>query len=324
MEDGAVTLVVPANLAANMQADGPPGGREWLASLPGTVQDLAERWSIRLGPPFQPGGTSAWVAPARDDAGRDLVLKVGWAHPEAVDEAAGLRAWDGHGAVLVHRAHFGDSTNALLLERCRPGESLGALMPEPEQDEIVAGLLRRLWAGAPGDHPFRPLSVMCAAWADGFERREATAPTPTGGPTGPNGLDGPRGPGEPGGLDPGVTRLGLELLRGLPATAERQVLLATDLHAANILSAQREPWLMIDPKPYLGDPAYDVIQHLLNCEERLTADPVALALRMANLLDLDAERVTQWLFARCVQESIEQPWLRPVAQTLAGRHQLRW
>jgi streptomycin 6-kinase len=40
------------------------------------------------------------------------------------------------------------------------------------------------------------------------------------------------------------------------------VLLCTDLHADNILAALRAPWLVIDPKPYAGDPAYDVRQHM--------------------------------------------------------------
>jgi streptomycin 6-kinase len=31
------------------------------------------------------------------------------------------------------------------------------------------------------------------------------------------------------------------------------------------------------PKPYVGHPAYDVLQHMLNCEDRLAADPVGLA-----------------------------------------------
>jgi len=50
-------------------------------------------------------------------------------------------------------------------------------------------------------------------------------------------------------------------------------LLYTDLHGDNILAARRAPWLVIDPKPYVGDPAYDVLQHMLNCENRLAAGP---------------------------------------------------
>jgi streptomycin 6-kinase len=102
----------------------------------------------------------------------------------------------------------------------------------------------------------------------------------------------------------------------LPDTADRQVLLCTDLHAGNILAAQREPWLVIDPKPYLGDPAFDPLQHLLNCE-RLTSDPVGLAHRMADLLELGPDRLVAWLFARCVLESLDQPALACVAARLA-------
>jgi streptomycin 6-kinase len=95
------------------------------------------------------------------------------------------------------------------------------------------------------------------------------------------------------------------------------VLLCTDLHGDNILAAQRAPWLVIDPKPYVGDPAYDVLQHMLNCEDRLAADPAAGAARMAGLAGLDAGRVRQWLFARSVQESAGWPLMREVARRLA-------
>jgi len=95
------------------------------------------------------------------------------------------------------------------------------------------------------------------------------------------------------------------------------VLLATDLHAGNVLASRREPWLMIDPKPFVGDPTYDALQHLLNCEERLHADPRRFARRVAELLALDADRLVLWLFARCVQESAEFPVLADVARRLA-------
>lgn len=123
----------------------------------------------------------------------------------------------------------------------------------------------------------------------------------------------------PGRIDPGLAREGLGLLRALPATAGRQVLLCTDLHAGNILAARREPWLVIDPKPFLGDPAYDPVQHMLNCEDRLASDPSGLARRMAGLLGLDPERVTSWLLARCVQESADSPFAARVAARIAAR-----
>lgn len=107
------------------------------------------------------------------------------------------------------------------------------------------------------------------------------------------------------------------MLRALPGTADRQVVLCTDLHAGNILAARRAPWLVIDPKPYVGDPAYDALQHMLNCDGRLSADPLALVRRMAALLGLDPGRLRMWLFARCVQESPGWPELRDVATRIA-------
>ena len=80
-----------------------------------------------------------------------------------------------------------------------------------------------------------------------------------------------------------------------------------------MLAARREPWLVIDPKPYLGDPTYDPLQHMLNCPDRLVADPAGFADRMAALLELEANRLRHWLFARCLVESLDRPFLGAVA-----------
>jgi streptomycin 6-kinase len=285
-------FLVPRNLLPEGSLTG------WIAVLPGIVGELVDRWSIdEVGDPFQPGGKSAWVAPVRIGARFDLVLKVGWRHTEAADEVAGLREWDGDGTVRLHDSVELDETVALLIERCLPGTSL-AITPEPDQDVVIAGLLRRLWREPQPGHPFRPLQLMCDQWADQFEAKLAAGR---------------------GRLDPGLARTGIELFRSLPATAERDVLLCTDLHAENVLTAEREPWLVIDPKPYVGDPTYDALQHMLNCDGRLGSDPHALALRMADLLGLDPERLLLWLFARCVQESPDWPGLAEVACRLAPK-----
>ncbi|HUA29419.1 MAG TPA: aminoglycoside phosphotransferase family protein [Streptosporangiaceae bacterium] len=274
--------------------------RGWIAAaLPTIVADLAGRWELTVGDPFQPGGQCSWTAPVIDRAGQDLVLKVGFRFPggEERDEAAGLRVWDGHGAVRLHVAEETESAYALLMERCLPGTPLGQLLAEPDQDRVVAELLRQLWALPHEEYPFRPLTQMCAAWADEFERDYASA--------GPDTK-----------IDPGLARTGIALFRALPASTDAR-LLCTDLHAGNILAAHRAPWLVIDPKPYVGDPAYDVLQHMLNCEDRLAADPADLADRMADLAGLDAGRVRQWLFARSVQESVGSPLMALVARRLA-------
>lgn len=102
--------------------------------------------------------------------------------------------------------------------------------------------------------------------------------------------------------DAGFVREGLRLFKELPRTSPNEVLLATDLHAGNVLRSKREPWLVIDPKPFVGDPAYDATQHLFNCEARLRADPDGTICRMADLLGVDRERVQLWMFARAAAE----------------------
>lgn len=58
-------------------------------------------------------------------------------------------------------------------------------------------------------------------------------------------------------LDPGLVEHGAALLESLPRTATHTVVLHGDINPGNILAAHREPWLAIDPKPMVGDPAYD-------------------------------------------------------------------
>src|SRR5215212_7600691 len=92
------------------------GRAAWLATLPGTVGRLSRTWSLTVDAPFQPGGRTAWVAPVRDRAGAERVLKVAWRHPEAEHEADGLRAWSGRGAVRLHAAGCTADATVLLLE----------------------------------------------------------------------------------------------------------------------------------------------------------------------------------------------------------------
>ncbi len=249
---------------------------DWLARLPGVLADLERRWSLQIGNPFHGDSMScAWVAPVKLRDGTSAVLKLGMPHMEGADEIEGLRFWNGDPTVRLIDAD--DALGAMLLERCEPGTALREL-PEAEQDVIVAGLLRRLWR-RPGMHySFRPLSEMTAYWS-GETRARADR-----------------------WFDTGLVRDGLRLFAELSRSTPEDVLLATDLHAGNVLRAQREEWLVIDPKPFIGDRAYDATQHLLNCTARLRSNPDGTIRRFADLLGLDQERIRWWLFARAAAE----------------------
>jgi len=267
--------IVPERLAAACR--GRPERCTWLELLPNAIRGLQDRWSLSLGVPFDTSdGSCAWVAPAVRRDGTRAVLKLGMPHMEAAHELQALRFWDGDASVRLLESDA--DLNAMLLEQCEPGTALREL-PELEQDVVVAGLLRRLWRRPAAPHPFRPLSVMTAHWA--AETRAAASRWP---------------------VDGGLIQEGLRLLEELPRSSSDDVLLTTDLHAGNVLRAQREPWLVIDPKPFVGDRAYDATQHLFNCKGRMLTDPDATIRRFADLLEVDNERVRRWMFARAAAE----------------------
>jgi streptomycin 6-kinase len=265
-----MALKLPTRVAANCLRT--PDGAAWLDRLPRILRSAERRWSLRVGSPFDNEEVScAWVAPVALADGTEAVLKIGMPHMEAQHEAEGLRFWDGEPTIRLLAAE--DDLGAMLLESCQPGTALRAA-PEAEQDVIIAGLLRRIWRAPSPPHPFRPLSALMKFWSDGTLAKFKSW------------------------RDAGLVREGLRLFEELPRTAPKEVLLATDLHAGNVLRAARAPWLVIDPKPFIGDPAYDVTQHLFNCSERLRSDPVGLVRRMGDLAGVDHERIRLWTFAR--------------------------
>lgn len=282
-----VPFRVPATLAAKCRAS--EEATAWLSRVPATVDALAARWDLSVGDPFESG--AAWVAAATRDDGGDCVLKLGMPHMEGRDEIAGLRFWDS--APTVRLLEADDSLNAMLLERCMPGHSLRT-RPEVEQDVVITELLRGLWQAPPPEAGFRSLSIMLDDWEQEAMQSEAAS------------------------RDPALFRAGLDVYRKFSRDGSPQVLLATDLHAGNVLSARREPWLAIDPKPFVGDPTYDLTQHLLNCGERLHADPLAVTDTVAGMAGVDARRLRSWTFARIVVNpwSVDDRW-QVTARTLA-------
>ena len=208
--------------------------------------------------------------------GARVVRKIGIPHFEARDEAGGLRFWNGDAAIRLLEEDA--ASGAMLLERCEPGTSLRT-EAEGEQDQIIAGLLRRLWRPPSDPHTLRPLSAQLDLWSNEAQAHEHEWP------------------------DPGLVREGLRLFHQLGRDRPSSVLLATDLHPGNVLRATREPWLVIDPKPFVGDPAYDATQLFLSDRlEQLAADPVGVIERFADLLEVESARIRLWLFARLVAQ----------------------
>jgi streptomycin 6-kinase len=131
----------------------------------------------------------------------------------------------------------------------------------------------------PPDAPFMTLSNLVAEWCEEIPKSAQ-------------------------GYDRGMVARAIERGKELAETQPRQVFLHGDFHPGNVLAAQREPWLVIDPKPLVGDPAYDLAQWLGNRYEAaaLTHEPVSILRRQierfAERLALDPARIAGWTFVK--------------------------
>jgi streptomycin 6-kinase len=272
--------IIPENFARTMAEVYGEEGVAWVAGLPALLERCAARWGLTLEPPYTLSYN--YVAPAVRAGGTPVVLKVGWPGQELRTEIAALRVYDGHGIAQLLDAD--PDWGALLLERLTPGTMLSEVPDDAEATRIAAGVMRQLWRSLSPDHGFRSV----ADWAAGL----AKVRPHFGGGTGP--LPAPL-----------VERAEALFAELLPSQAP-PVLLHGDLHHWNILAAQREPWLALDPKGIAGEPAYEVGALLRNQIPRLLAMPDphrAMARRidiLAAELGFDRARLVGWGLAQAV------------------------
>lgn len=255
-----------------------------MESLPLLAAEYVGRWSLTLLAPY-PNLSYNYVAPAVRVDGRGVVLKVGTPCDELRTEVAALRFYDGTGSVRLLDADV--ERGALLLERLVPGTPLTTLADEANDRQatsIAASVMRGLWRPALPEHEF----PIVEKWMQGFSRMRAHF----GGGTGLF----------PAKLVEEAETLSAELL----ASSAAPVVLHGDLHHDNILSAARAPWLAIDPKGVIGEPAYEVGALLRNLwlDRHPITHPGRLLERrvhqLAEELDLDRARVRGWGVAQAV------------------------
>ena len=276
-----MVMTVPSAFARTIRELHGETGDEWLRRLPDLLADCALRWSLTILPPFEPL-TYNYVAPAIREDSAEVVLKVGVPNSELLTEIEALRRFDGQGIVQLLDAD--PELGILLLERLKPGAPLSKLADDELATSIAVQVMRQLWRPAPPEHPF----PMVAKWAAGLERLRRRF----GGGTGPL-------PGE-------WVETAENLFGELIGSMAEPVLLHGDLHHENILSAERQPWLALDPKGVVGEPAYEVGALLRNPIPGLLAQPHperTLARRVDQLaeeLGLERARLVGWGLAQAV------------------------
>lgn len=291
---------IPEQLVATQAMHNGAAGRAFIAALPERAAQFLDRWELKLTGSSMYGMASL-VLPVERADGTPAVMKMQLLDEESEGEPVALEAWGGDGVVrlLEHDA----DTNTLLLERLNENRHLSTLNDSREAVQILAELLARL-TSVPAPSGLRNLGDIARRMLHSVQGAVQTV------------------------ADPAER----ELLKSCAAAVGEVVgepgdrLLHWDLHYDNILAADREPWLAIDPKPLAGDPGFDLMPALSN-----DFDPSEVLYRfdlMTEVLGLDRRRAAAWTLGRALQnllwnlgdeeDGLDQEQLA-IAQLLLGR-----
>ncbi len=277
---GISRVDIPAALLAF--ADRGPAWAHWLDGLPRLVLDVMAEWDLSYdGPAWH--GFCALVLPVTQADGPPAVAKFSWMHEEQEFEHLGLQAWQGDGVVRMYRAD--PKRGVMLLERLDGNRSLLAL-DALEACEITARFYPRLHIPAPAQ--LRTLSSYIERWTANLSALDHAAPIPRR-------------------LVEQTVSLGTALASDL-ATDGRMI--HGDLHYENVLAGDREPWLVIDPKPMSGDPHYEVAPLLWNRWDELVAQGnVRAGIRqrfhtVVDTAELDEDRARDWVIVRMIHNAL--------------------
>jgi len=274
---------VPVAIPAAFGNDAPRSDdwRTWLAALPRRIDDVLAEWELAVDGDAM-HGFAALAVPVRERDGRASILRFSWPHDEQEHEHLGLQAWHGDGTVLMYRA---DPARAvMLLERLhqRDLDSVEIL----EACEIVAGFYPRLHV--PALPQLRALSTYIERWTNNLAALPADAPVPRR-------------------MVEQAVSLGRDFVTD---AATDDVMIHGDLHYENVLAADREPWLVIDPKPMAGDGHYEVAALLWNrWDEAVATGDVRTAVRqrfhtVVDIAGLDEERTRDWVVVRMLHNAL--------------------
>ena len=264
----------------------PPGvlafaqrGPEWATfvdRLPRLARDLIEEWELEVDGEAGHGYCSL-VVPVRR-AGEPAVLKLTFTDVESEHEALALQRLAGDGAVRLLSAD--PRRGALLLERLHRTDLDS--VPVLDACEVVAELYDRIHV--PALPQLLPVTTYLDRWTHQLRALPRDAPIPR-----------------------RLVEQTLALVGDLFSDGEPGVMLHGDLHYQNVLAADREPWLVIDPKPMRGDRHYEPAPMLWNrWDEAVGTGNLRVALRRRFHTIVDAAGLDERL-ARCLLYTSPSP-----------------
>jgi streptomycin 6-kinase len=262
----------------------------WLERVPDLVAQCVEEWGLQLSEPY-PSGAAGYAVRTELPDGRPAVLKLIYPDRESEHEADALVLWDGHGAVQLFARN--DDLSAMVIERCEPGTTLAAAGADVALQTLIA-LLPRLWVET--GEPFHTLEDEAAWWIgylpEQWERSDRTVAR-------------------------GLVDAAVDALSSLSHSQGQQVLLHQDLHGDNVLAAEREPWLVIDPKPLIGEREFAVAPIVRSFElGHSKRDALYRFDRLTSELGLDRERARGWTIGQTMAWAFDSEYIPTHLETV--------
>ena len=249
-----------------------------VTDLPPGVRGQLDEWELTADGPVTHGAASTVVV-VRTSDGTPAVLKIASPAVESEHEHLALRRWGGAGAVRLLRAD--PHRHALLLERLST-QNLDALW-DVEACEVVAALYRRVHV--PPLPQLRSLTTVVEQWVSDFEDLPRGAPIPH-----------------------RLVEQAIAAARELTADQDGGVVLHGDLHYGKVLAGEREPWLVIGPKPMNGDPHFEIAPMLWHRWDELEGYVRGgIRTRLHALVEaagFDEARARAWVLVRVVHQAV--------------------
>jgi len=274
---------VPHHLAASYVAAFGEEGRAWIARLPSLAANMLERWDLERDGIARAGSASVVLPVLR--RGTPAALRLQMPRQETTAAVIGLRTWNGKG--MVRLLDHDPMSSSMLLERLDATRTLASINDDDMAMSILADLLARLVA-VPAPRGLRSLGDIASEMAD--QAPQAIMKL----------------------VDPADRQ---HLRNWASAVAELagepgDRMLHWDLHYDNVLAAQREPWIAIDPEPLAGDPGFDLWPALDSRWDDVMAkgDTLRIVRRrfdlLTDVLGLDRARATGWTLGRLLQNTL--------------------
>lgn len=146
-----MTIDIPARTRSAVGQYFGVAGEDWLTQVDAVLSDIASRWKLSIGDPFEDGWPTNLVYRVMSGE-TEMVLKTGYPQPELYTELAVLKRWRGLTG-RVQLVDYDKDIPCMLLERINPGLTFRA-SGQRLKDVDVRGLIRDMPTVIEDDHEF--------------------------------------------------------------------------------------------------------------------------------------------------------------------------